>query len=358
MAIPLILGAAALLAGGYGVKKGIDAKEDLDDAERYARWAKEEAEEANEKLENQKSNTSNALDQYGKTKKEGIDKINLFDSLICYPDGKRRSRNQLSVNFNPKKRIVITYEEEVKILKDLGIIDQNMNLNSATQQVRAKNVEMEKMGNALKSVSSGTLAGLAAGGASYLGVGALASASTGTAISTLSGAAATNATLAWLGGGSLASGGLGIAGGTAVLGGLVAGPLLAIGGAVMASKAAEKKDEAYEALSRVRGEVKKLEVVISKLKAISTYTNECNSVFKALLKLWANELYNRFEKLAERNVRYAELSQSEKEVVKSNYKVAFLLGDFIREPVMTDDSVIPESAQKALQKARKEYTWK
>lgn len=28
MAIPLILGAAALLAGGYGVKKGIDAKED------------------------------------------------------------------------------------------------------------------------------------------------------------------------------------------------------------------------------------------------------------------------------------------------------------------------------------------
>lgn len=356
MAIPLILGAAALLAGGYGVKKGIDAKEDLDDAERYTRWAKEEAEEANEKLENQKSNTSNALDQYGKTKKEGIDKINLFDSLICYPDGKRRSGNQISVDF--KKRIVITYEEEVRILKDLGIIDQNMNLNSATQQVRAKNVEMEKMGNALKSVSSGTLAGLAAGGASYLGVGALASASTGTAISTLSGAAATNATLAWLGGGSLASGGLGIAGGTAVLGGLVAGPLLAIGGAVMASKAAEKKDEAYEALSRVRGEVKKLEVVISKLKAISSYTNECNSVFNGLLKFWAGELYRSFEKLAERNVHYAKLSQSEKEVVKANYKIAFLLGDFIREPVMSDDSVIPESAQKALQKARKEYTWK
>lgn len=54
-------------------------------------------------------------------------------------------------------------------------------------------------------------------------VGALATASTGTAISTLSGAAATNAILAWLGGGSLAAGGGGMAAGTVVLGGITAG---------------------------------------------------------------------------------------------------------------------------------------
>jgi hypothetical protein len=48
-------------------------------------------------------------------------------------------------------------------------------------------------------------------------VGALATASTGTAISTLSGAAATNATLAWLGGGSIAAGGGGVAAGATVL---------------------------------------------------------------------------------------------------------------------------------------------
>lgn len=46
---------------------------------------------------------------------------------------------------------------------------------------------------------------------------ALASASTGTAISTLSGAAANSAVLAWLGGGSLAAGGGGMAAGAAVL---------------------------------------------------------------------------------------------------------------------------------------------
>lgn len=48
-------------------------------------------------------------------------------------------------------------------------------------------------------------------------------ASTGTAISSLSGAAATNAALAWLGGGALAAGGGGIPAGTALL--ALAGPI-------------------------------------------------------------------------------------------------------------------------------------
>ena len=57
-------------------------------------------------------------------------------------------------------------------------------------------------------------------------VASLGTASTGTAISTLSGAAATKATLAWLGGGTLAAGGLGVAGGAVVLGVLCAGGAL------------------------------------------------------------------------------------------------------------------------------------
>lgn len=53
-------------------------------------------------------------------------------------------------------------------------------------------------------------------------------ASTGTAISSLSGAAATNAALAWLGGGTLAAGGGGVAAGTAIV------SAVATGGAVVA----------------------------------------------------------------------------------------------------------------------------
>lgn len=52
------------------------------------------------------------------------------------------------------------------------------------------------------------------------------SASTGTAISGLSGVAAYNATLAWFGGGALAAGGAGMSGGMMVLGGIVAAPII------------------------------------------------------------------------------------------------------------------------------------
>jgi len=68
------------------------------------------------------------------------------------------------------------------------------------------------------------------GGSTALGawgvVTLIGSASTGTSISALSGVAATNATLAWFGGGSLAAGGAGMAGGFMVLGGIVAAPVM------------------------------------------------------------------------------------------------------------------------------------
>lgn len=94
-------------------------------------------------------------------------------------------------------------------------------------------------------VSSGA-SGAAAAAGSYSLVGLLASASTGTAISTLSGAAATNATLAWLGGGTIAAGGGGMAAGTIVLGGLVAGPAIMVMG-FMASWQASKIESQAEA---------------------------------------------------------------------------------------------------------------
>jgi len=102
-------------------------------------------------------------------------------------------------------------------------------------------------------LSSGLVTGTASGAmvalGAYGGIGMLATASTGTAIGSLSGAAATNATLAWLGGGTLAAGGVGVAAGTVVLGGMVAAPAIAIAGLVMATKAEKSLTQAiaYEA---------------------------------------------------------------------------------------------------------------
>ena len=79
---------------------------------------------------------------------------------------------------------------------------------------------------------------------------ALCAASTGTAISSLSGAAASNAVLAWLGGGTLAAGGGGVAAGTVVLGAMTATAtigLAAIAVGTLASRFYAKKNTEAEA---------------------------------------------------------------------------------------------------------------
>ncbi len=94
----------------------------------------------------------------------------------------------------------------------------------------AEKIESDYKKAAIKNVGNGA-AGVAAGvGVAALGPTAAMGiattfgvASTGTAISALSGAAATNAALAWLGGGALAAGGGGMAAGNALL--ALAGPV-------------------------------------------------------------------------------------------------------------------------------------
>ncbi len=83
-------------------------------------------------------------------------------------------------------------------------------------------------------------------------------ASTGTAISTLSGAVATKAALAWLGGGALAAGGGGTAAGSALLalagpvGWTIAGATLLASIALFAKKKFENREAKQEALTAVK----------------------------------------------------------------------------------------------------------
>ena len=76
--------------------------------------------------------------------------------------------------------------------------------------------------------ATGSALGALAGAGTLAAISAWGTASTGTAIASLSGAAATNASLAFLGGGSIAAGGGGVALGSIILSGGVA--LVAIGG--------------------------------------------------------------------------------------------------------------------------------
>jgi transcriptional regulator with XRE-family HTH domain len=117
--------------------------------------------------------------------------------------------------------------------------------------------------NAIRGAAAGGAAGVAAGGAAAYGAFTAAAlfgtASTGTAISTLSGVAATNATLALLGGGTLAAGGAGMAGGTLLLTGMVAAPAAALAAAgfyVLRQRRNKKEEE------RLRTEVEAAEAAL------------------------------------------------------------------------------------------------
>ncbi len=99
------------------------------------------------------------------------------------------------------------------------------------------------------------------GGTSAVGawaiVSVLGSASTGTAIASLSGIAATNATLAWFGGGALAAGGAGMSGGMIALSGIISAPII-----YFATKNSYKKAE------KVRKETLKVEYEHKKIKLL------------------------------------------------------------------------------------------
>lgn len=106
----------------------------------------------------------------------------------------------------------------------------------------------------------GTAGGFAAAGATTAAVMALGTASTGAAIGSLSGVAATNATLAVLGGGALAAGGGGMALGTTILGATTLGVGLLVGGVIFnvtGSKLSDKADEAYRQMKKAEEKINK-----------------------------------------------------------------------------------------------------
>ena len=110
-----------------------------------------------------------------------------------------------------------------------------------------------------------------------------ATASTGTAISTLSGAAATNATLAFLGGGSIATGGGGMAVGAAALNFVTIGPAILVSGFVVAGQGEKAKTKAVENEAAVNIAIAEAQETRAKFDAIITRANELESLLDQLV---------------------------------------------------------------------------
>ncbi len=293
MPLPLFLAGAAIVAGGYGVKKGLDAKSDYDEADSINKRARNIFDDAESSLNSKREQANSSMLTLGKTK------FDIYEnSLLSFVNSFSQIKN---INFN---------DSDIKGLESLPGVDK-ADLESLSSSVLSTH---DVLSGGVTALGTGGLAGLAA----YGGVGFLGTASTGTAIGSLTGVAATNATLAWLGGGSLAAGGYGMAGGAVVLGGLVAGPVLAVGGMMLASKAESAKIDAYSNRDKALLAAEQMKTAEVVTEGIHRRFEEINDVLLRLNNFFTPML-KEFCALVERNIDYSSYADNDKKLV---FKVA------------------------------------
>lgn len=246
MPIPLILGAAAAAAGligaGAGISGGMKMKEANDTIEAAQSRHRRNISRFKEKQEA----ATKAMDSLGELELKTLQSFKRFQTLIEIihnrPEFKSYEKN--GVHIPP-------YDKE---------------------KIREVSVGAEILLGGLGGAGLGTAGGFAASGLTTAAVMALGTASTGTAISTLSGVAATNATLAALGGGSLAAGGGGMALGSMILGGATLGVGLLVGGIIFnltGSSLSDKADEAWAQMKNAEDEIDSVCPYLDDLKSIA-----------------------------------------------------------------------------------------
>ena len=181
MPIPLILGVGAAIAGVAGVGTAAHGAKKMKDANDTMKATESQHRRNIEKFENQNKLTNEKMDELGKLELKVLKGFEDFSNVI----EKIQNRPKFE-QYNKDGVSLPTYDKEE--LKTVSV---------------GAGVLLGGVGGA----AAGTFGGFAAAGATTSAVMALGTASTGTAIASLSGVAATNATLAALGGGAIAAGG-------------------------------------------------------------------------------------------------------------------------------------------------------
>lgn len=248
MPLPIILGVGAAVAGLVGVGSGVRGAAKMKEANDTMSEAKERHDQNMAAFEQINTDTTKKMDELGNLELQILKGFDTFSDTI----EKIQNRPQFK-EYNKEGITLPTYDKEV--LKSVSV---------------GAGVLLGGLGGA----TLGTAGGFAAAGATTSAVMALGTASTGTAIASLSGVAATNATLAALGGGAIAAGGGGIALGTTILGAATLGVGLLVGGAIFSVTGGKLSDKADEAFAQ-------MEKAEASIIEICNYSNE--------LKLVANQ---------------------------------------------------------------------
>lgn len=307
MPIPFIIGAIAVGAAAYGAKKGVDAYKDTKEAQEWHEYAQRKYKQAEKELNTERESAQKGFEELGSLQSKIVSRtLKEYQDLIDKLDIK-----------------------DAKTFKD-SIQCEEFNLAKTRDSI----VSLQ---TALTGVVGGIAGGVAAGFGAFGGAGLLATASTGTAISTLSGVAATNATLAWFGGGSLAAGGFGIAGGTLVLGSIVAAPVILVAGTIFAASAEKKKYDAEAYADSIRVLRKAMSAESLSWQHMTNRVIEKIGILKDMDKELGETLTDVSDFMFKKGLVVSQWSESEQMTLKTMMQLAETLVTTINSPLMNDE---------------------
>ncbi len=323
MPLPLLFIGIAAATSLTGIGSAAKAFDDKQTANKISTIANEHIEDAKNNLELQRTLVSESLSNLG------LEKVTVLDQNVM--------------------RFLRTFEKlkNVDFRDSLGL-DEIKNLHIDSKEFE----ELKSMGNLAVDMTKGLVGGTAAGAltafGAYSAAGSLAAASTGTAISSLSGIAASNATLAYFGGGSLASGGLGMAGGQMVLGGFVAGPALMIMGIYSGVKAQEQLDSALANKAESEAIVEELRTLAFQCSAVRRRVTMFYCLL-AKLDVQFYELINKMESIVEtEGYDYSLFKGDSKKVIAMCASNAATIKAILDTPILNGDGNLTEESQQLI----------
>ena len=328
MPIPLLFIGLATLSGSVGVGKSVKAGIDAVEAKKINKSANEIVKESTDWLNGQRNACGNSLSHLGE------EKLFILNSSIT----------EFLDSFTKIKNVDFRETEGIDELNKLQIDEHEFE-------------ELQSMVNFAGSIAGGMAAGTTGGAliafGAYSAAQALACASTGTAIASLSGAAATNATLAFFGGGSMAAGGLGMQAGAAVLGGLVAGPALMLFGFVAGAAAKKNLDQAYTNKAEAIQVAAELNAGALQCEAIRRRTY---MFYNLLARLDANFLpliYRMEDILKNEGDDYRMYKPESKKTIASCASIAVTIKSVLDTPLLTEEGTLTEKSGTVCESARK-----
>lgn len=192
----------------------------------------------------------------------------------------------------------------------------------------------------------GVIGGLAASGVTTSAVTAFGVASTGTAIKTLSGAALNKAVLAAIGGGSIASGGGGVALGALILNTATLGVGLLVGGCIFmisSDKLSKKVDVAEEEMLNAKANMKIITDYFVELK-------KCVTEYSDLMKLVKSEYMKRLNFLEDLILKYNKVEWSkydshQKQTIENTVLLVRLLNEMCKLNILDTTNVSEENPE-------------